>query len=72
MKKQQKKKSKLEELDERHREINRKIVQAYSAGMNQNIIRQLEYMLEEVKLQMYDESELQKNRDDEDGESFIV
>lgn len=65
----------IQKLDERLQELNKKRLQAYQAGMSYQILEQIDRMIEEVQLELYTETELFKyrsNKDDEDGESFIV
>jgi putative IMPACT (imprinted ancient) family translation regulator len=69
------KRSRLEELDERMQMLERRRVQAYNTGMSYEILRQLENMIEETRLDMYTESELQIHRRQEGqdpDDSFIV
>jgi uncharacterized protein YacL (UPF0231 family) len=75
MKKQPKKKTRLEELDEQSQTLQKRLMQAYSAGMSYSVIQQLEAMIEQNKLDMYDESEMEKHRAAQkngDSDSYIV
>lgn len=74
MKKQQKKKTKFEELDERGQALQKRLLQAHAAGMSYNVIAQIESMIEQNNLDLYDESELHKHRSTQKGDddSFIV
>ena len=75
MKKQPKKKTRFEELDEKGQKLQRRLMQAYSAGMSHGVIHQIEAMIEQNNLDMYDEREMEKHRasqknDGDDG--YIV
>lgn len=72
--KKQPKRSKLEELDLRMQEIQKRRVQAHMTGMSQGILDQIDNMITEIQLDMYTESELERHRrsGNEDGEDFIV
>lgn len=75
MKKQPKKKTKLEELDERGQMLQKRLLQAHSAGMSYDVIRQLEFMIEQNNLDLYTESEMEKHRASQKNggdESYIV
>lgn len=68
-------KSKLEQLDEIQRNLEKKLSQAYRLGMGEHVIIQLQTMLEQNRLELYDEYQMEEFRregDDNDGESFIV
>ena len=72
--KRQPKQTRLAQLDAQMQDLQRKRGQAYTAGMSQAIVEQLERMIDEVSLEMYTESELVKHRaeDKGDGEDYIV
>ena len=72
--KKQSRKNKLQELDKRMQELQKRRVQAYMAGMSQSILDQLDRMTDELQIDMYTETELQRFRaqDKGDGEDFIV
>lgn len=72
--KKQPKLTHIQELDARLQELNRKRLQAYRAGVSANIIDQLNRMIDETQLDLYTESELERNRNQakDDGEDFIV
>lgn len=75
MKKQPKKKTRLEELDERHQELQKRLFQAHTTGMSYAVIQQLEAMMQQNQIDMYDESEMEKHRAAQKGDendSFIV
>lgn len=75
MKKQPKKQSRLEELDQRQSEIDKRILQAYRAGMSHHLISQLEKLADENRFEIYNEIELEKHRRSEgnnDDDSYIV
>lgn len=54
------KKSKLEELDERQQMLDKKLLQAYTAGMGAHIIDQIQQQIDMNRLDMYDEAERTK------------
>ncbi len=54
------KKSKLEELDTKQQMLEKKLLQAYTAGMGYHIIDQLRQQIDLNRMDMYDESEKQK------------
>lgn len=76
MRAQSKQKTKLEELDEKLQAINKKLTIAYASNMSFGIIQQLENLAQEIRFEMYNESELEKHRrsqqDGDNDESFIV
>ena len=75
MKKQPKKKTRLEELDEQGQMLQTRLLQAHSAGMSYGVIQQLEAMIQQNSQDMYDESEMEKHRAQQKGgesDSFIV
>lgn len=68
------KQNKLEQIDKKLQELQKRRAQAYMSGMSQDIIRQLDQYIDEASLEMYTESELAKHRatDKGDGEDYIV
>lgn len=63
-------------LLEREQFLKKKLNQAYSAGMSDQIIDQLQKMIDEIQFEMYNQSEIQKYRSlldrDDDDEDYIV
>jgi hypothetical protein len=75
MKKQPKKLSKLEKIDARNQELQKKLLIAHSTGMSETIIQQLRALIEENQREMADEFEMERFRreqKDNDDDSFIV
>jgi hypothetical protein len=54
------KKSNLEELDSRQQMLEKKMLQAYTAGMSPAILAQIQAQIDMNRMDMYDESERQK------------
>lgn len=71
MRKKHKKKNKLELLDDKQQKLERRLFQAYSSGMSAGIIQQLQTLIDENRLELYNESELEKHRREKypDGET---
>ncbi len=75
MTKRTQKKTPAQVLDERLQTLMSKRLKAFRAGASQDIMEQLDRMIAETELDLYTETELQRNRDDrdnEDGEQWIV
>lgn len=73
MAKKNSKSTPIQELDERMQTLLKKRLQAYQAGVSWNVIEQLDRMIAETELDLYTETELDRNRNkDDDGEQWIV
>jgi hypothetical protein len=68
------KKTPIQELDARLQALLSKRIQAYRSGASYQIMEQLDRMISETQLDLYTESELERNRTkkDDDGEQWIV
>lgn len=64
----------MQELDTRLQTLLKKRLQAYQANASWQIIEQIERMIAETELDLYTETELyrERNKDDDDGEQWIV
>jgi hypothetical protein len=73
-----KKKPKLnpvQEIDAKLQVLMNTRLKAYSGGASGDIMMQIDRMIEELQLELYNETELQRHReskDNEDGEQWIV
>lgn len=64
----------MQELDTRLQTLLKKRLQAYQANASWQIIEQIERMIAETELDLYTETELyrERNKNDDDGEQWIV
>jgi tRNA A37 N6-isopentenylltransferase MiaA len=69
MKKNSPKKSKFEELDSQSQQLQKRLLQAYSAGMSQGIIDQIQSLIEQNQLNLHDERTLEVHRAQQKNES---
>lgn len=73
MTKKQTKQTPIQQLDERLQALLKKRLQAYNSGSSYQIIDQIERMIAETQLDLYTETELERNRKkDDDGEQWVV
>ena len=67
----------LQKLLDRQQELKKKLIQAHRAGMSNQIIGQIQSMIETVEFEIYNQSELDKlkynqDRNNDDDDDFII
>jgi hypothetical protein len=65
----------IQEIDAKLQTLMDKRLKAYSGGASGDIMMQIDRMIQELQLELYNETELQRHReskDNEDGEQWIV
>jgi hypothetical protein len=65
----------IQEIDAKLQTLMDKRLKAHSGGASGDIMMQIDRMIQELQLELYNETELQRHReskDNEDGEQWIV
>ena len=67
----------MQKLFDRQQELKKKLVQAHRAGMSNQIVGQIQSMIEQVEFEIYNKSELDKlkynqDRGNNDDDDFII
>lgn len=67
----------MQKLLDRQQELKKKLVQAYRAGMSNQIVGQIQSLIEQVEFEIYNKSELDKlkynqDRGNNDDDDFII
>ena len=67
----------MQKLLDRQQELKKKLVQAHRAGMSMQIVGQIQSMIEHVEFEIYNKSELDKlkynqDRGNDDDDDFII
>ena len=67
----------MQKLLDRQQELKKKLVQAHRAGMSMQIVGQIQSMIEQVEFEIYNKSELDKlkynqDRGNDDDDDFII
>jgi flagellar biosynthesis chaperone FliJ len=67
----------MQKLLDRQQELKKKLVQAHRAGMSNQIVGQIQSLIEQVEFEIYNKSELDKlkynqDRGNNDDDDFII
>jgi flagellar biosynthesis chaperone FliJ len=67
----------MQKLLDKQQELKKKLVQAHRAGMSNQIVGQIQSMIEQVEFEIYNKSELDKlkhnqDRGNNDDDDFII
>jgi len=67
----------MQKLLDRQQELKKKLVQAHRAGMSMQIVGQIQSLIEQVEFEIYNKSELDKlkynqDRGNDDDDDFII